>query len=235
MSTGLDPRNPPTGLSVEEATLSAAGVDAFVGALGGRDRLVEILLIGCGDPAVDRVIALLDDPTLRGWSLRKICRHAALTVADFLRAYERAMIARGEIASARVIAHGIVAVVEDVMRRAAPYDEPCPCGAPEVTSPTSCKACRGTGILHLLPDLGRQKVALELGKLLTPGALMQQNVMNVSQSQMPAAAAPSSGSLADLQAAVHEILHPRRVLTLVPPAQPPPVVEATLLEEDPGA
>jgi hypothetical protein len=195
--------------SETEVVLSGAAVDAFVHALGGRSQLVTILLIGSGDPLVDRIISLLDDPTYAGWSLRRICGHAGLTVADFLKAYQRAMLARGEIAATKIIADRIGEVVEDVMRRAAPHDGPCTCATPPLQA---CAACHGTGTRKILPDLDRQKVALELAKLLIRGGpLVQQNTLVAAGGS----ATVAHGSLADLSAAVASVLKPRRAL---PPA-----------------
>ncbi len=231
---------PRTDLPPDARSLSGAAVDAFVSLLGGRQALVSILLIASGDPAVDQVVALLDDPLYAGWSLPRLCLRAGLTVADFLRAYQRAMLARGEIAAARVIADRMVAVVDDVMRRAAPYDEACPCGAPAVVSvPPNppCKACRGTGVLHLQPDLDRQKVALELAKLLTKGGiLVQQNTLAVGNTGQQAATTGSipASSLTDLQTAVQTLLRrPRPSAPPVPDPPTAPIVDATLVEDPP--
>lgn len=210
---------PRTDLGRADATLSHAAVDAFVGVLGGRRQLVEILQIGSGDPKIDLVLACLDDPLYAGWPLPRLCERAGLTVADFLRAYERAMLQRGEILATQKIAAGMVAVVDDVMRRAAPHDDPCPCAVPPI--PT-CVACRGTGVRKVYPDLDRQKTALELAKLLTKGGglVFQQNTL---VSPPPAPSTPQPGSLVDLQTAVQSLLRRPR---------PARVVDATIVPEE---
>ncbi len=237
----------------EDAALSGAEVDAFVGALGGRAHLVAVLRIGSGDPAVDRILTLLDDPIYGGWPIPRLCTLAGLTVADFLRAYQQAMYARAEITVTKLVTDRLAAVVDDLLMRAVPHDVPCPAcqgrpplpGLPE-TPPTICAMCRGHGTILAMPTLGRQKIALELGKLITKaGPLLQQN--NVV---LPGQAAGDRitvrgprGTLADLQTAVHDLLRPApratglRGLQATPPsgadAPAASVVEGTLVEDAP--
>ena len=222
-----EPPLPLTGLTREDANCSGAAVDTFIGVLGGRARLTEILRIGAGDPAVDRVLDLLDEPLYGGWSLPKLCVRAGVSVADFLRAYQRAMLAVGEIAATKVIADGIVPVVADLMRRAAPYEVPCDCTLtpPTTVPPPVCKTCRGRGVRTILPDLDRQKIALALAKLLLPGGPVLQQT-----TQIVHAPAASGGTLANLHAAVREILHPTRRLGPAPAA--PPTLPRPLDPED---
>lgn len=210
----------------QNVALSGAAVDAFVTALGGRQVLVDTLLLATGDAAVDRVVSLLDDPVYGGWSLKDLCASAGLSLADFLTAYQRAMLKRGEIAATRVITARMVEVVDDVMRRAAPYDEACPCLDADRAA---CRQCRGTGIRRVLPELDRQKVALDLAKLLSKGgSLIQQNTLVAPGGSAPTVIA--HGSLADLSAAVTEVLKPRRALAVPHPAK---VLDATVAEESP--
>jgi hypothetical protein len=211
-----------------EVALSASAVDAFVTALGGRQALVTILQIGSGDPLVDRLIALLDDPLYGGWSLKRLCAHTGLTVAEFLKAYQRAMVARSEIAATKIIADRIPAVIDDVLRRAAPHDAPCPCSPPGVAPVPTCVACHGSGTRQILPDLDRQKVALQLAKLLAqPGGPLVQTTTNTLVA--PTGSGPTilaQGSLADLSTAVADLLKPRRALAPAPAPISDAVVEA---------
>lgn len=215
------PRDPIVAPRVEldtdtDIVLSGAATDAFVTALGGRAAMVEILQLATGDPLVDRVVALLDDPVYADRSLPQLCASAGLHLGDFFKVYQRAMQARGEIVAVRVITERMVAVVDDVMRRSAPYDEACACTRAIPPTTATCATCGGTGIRRVYPELDRQKVALDLAKLLSKGGpLIQQNVLAAPGGT----AVVSHGSLADLSAAVSAVLKPRRPL---PPAEEAP-------------
>lgn len=217
-------------LSPEEADLSSAAIDTFTIALGGRQALLDTLLVASGSREVDQITTLLIDPRYGGWSLRRICALAGYTVADLFTAYRKALIVKAHLHATRIVSQQLVSVVDDVMRRAQPHEIPCPVcnGAttivPEPTkespnpSPEPCPTCKGVGRLLQLPDLDRQKVALELGQLLqTRGGLtLQQNTL-VAPAPV-AAAAP--GALEQLQQAVQELLYPRATATAEPPAAP---------------
>lgn len=224
---------PDLSLSAKEADLSAAALDAFTVALGGRQAVLDALLVASGNPEVDRITTLLIDPSYGGMSLRRLCTLAGLTVADLFVAYRKALLAKAHLQATKVVSDQLVKVVDDVMRRSQPYE--LTCGAceglgtitPEPSkkqpnpSPERCRACQGRGKVTMEPDLDRQKVALELGQLLQTrgGITVQQNSLH-----LPAGGAGGGGAgmLEQLQQAVHEVLYPR-------PRQsdPEPVVDAT--------
>lgn len=243
---------PATTLSAVEADLGGAAIDAFTTALGGRDALGEALAVATRVPEIDRVLRLLEDPRYAGWSLRKICELANLSVADLFSAYKKALVVRAHLEATRVVTENLVGVVADVMRRAQPQAKICPTcrglltytPAPTKKIPTpeprDCGTCqdaegRPTGAIVVEPDLDRQKVALELGQLLQTraGISIQQNTL----------ALPGGGGTADparvavgpidaLQQAVQAILVPR-VTPARPAAAPPaPVVEGEVVARE---
>jgi hypothetical protein len=205
----------PDDLTPEEANLSAAAIDAFTVALGGRAALLETLQIANGSPEVDKVLRLLDDPTYWGWTLRRICALSGLTIADLFKAYKSALLVKAHLQATKIVVDALPTVVEDVMRRSQLHEVPCEaCGGSgqlptQAGASVACNICRGTGKLLKQPELDRQKVALELGQLLTKGG-----GISLTQQQNTLVAPGSSttfgpGAIDQLQQAVAEILTPR--------------------------
>ena len=193
-------------LTPEESDLSAAAISAFTTAIGGRAKLLETLQVASDAPEVDQVVTLLLDPRYGGWSLRRLCKAANLTIADLFAAYKKALIVKAHLQATQVVADHLVAVVDDVMRRSQPHEAPCD-ACLGVTQTPPCPLCRGTGKLQVQPDLDRQKVALELGQLLTKGG-----GINLQQNTLVAPGGSATfgpGALDQLQQAVGEILTPR--------------------------
>lgn len=221
-----------TALTDAEQDLSAAAIDVFVKACGGKDALIDALAVADDAPEIDKIISLLLDPRYTALSLRRVCQMAGLSVADLFTAYKKAAIARAHIAAAPIIASKLAGVVADVMTRAQPYEIPCtscggigtvsPVGKPDAP-PIVCEPCRGGGKLMALPDLDRQKLALELGQLSTKGGginLVQQN--NVIADR---AGSTAPGSLEQMQQAMGDLLFGRGA----PRATDPPI-DATLID-----
>lgn len=243
----LQPR-PSLALSAVEADLSGAAIDQFAVALGGRQAVLDTLAIGSAAPEIDRITRLLEDPRYAGWSLRKICGLAGITVADLFGAFRKATLIKAHLEATTKVAASLVAVVEDVMQRSRPQQLTCPTClgttsyTPEPTKkdpqpePRVCPTCRRSaipGTIVELPDLDRQKVALELGQLLQSrsGISIQQNTLAVGASGgSPAPTGTAPGSLEALQQAVHTLLYPRAAV-----ADAAPVVEGQVIPpaEDP--
>lgn len=197
---------------------SSAAIDTFVAALGGRDQLLEALAVGTDAPEVDRVVSLLLDPRYDTIPLKKLCTLANLTVVDLFAAYKSSMISRAHLQAYQTITAKLLPVVDDIMRRAAPYEVPCErCdGTGTCTDakkpdapPTKCTQCRGVGSVLQLPDLDRQKLALELATLVSKGGGIQihQNTMVAAgKGGADGTGAVGGSSLLDLQQAVRTVL-----------------------------
>jgi hypothetical protein len=206
-----------TVLTETEQELSSQAIDTFTKALGGREALIDALAVANESPDVEKIVNLLLDPRFESFSLRRLCAQAGLTVADLFAAYKKAAIARAHLQAVPLIAQKLIGVVDDVMTRAQPYEIPCTqCGGvgkvtPEPTKdqpnpePQPCEPCRGGGVLLALPDLDRQKLALELGQLVTKGGgfALQVNQQNLN---LPAAGSSAPGALEQLQQAVGDLL-----------------------------
>ena len=218
-------------LTEEETTANAQAIDALVKSLGGRDGMLETLAVAADAPEVEQVVNLLLDPRYARHSIRALCHMAGLTIVDLFAALKQAMVTKAHLQAYKAITDGILPVVEDVMKRAAPFEIPCyGCnGRLEVEDPEdptrriACGQCNGHGKLLQLPDLDRQKLALELGQLVqkSAGFSIQQNTVNLP----PGASGgdgKSAGTLVDLQHAVRELLSgPRQPILDEPPAVEP--------------
>lgn len=230
MSKALATRSgaPATPLTSRERDASDTAIDLFVTALGGQDQVTAALAVAADQPEVDRVVTLLLDPRYAGYSLKRLCHLAGLTVVDLFAAYKSAMIVQAHLQAYQAITATLLPVVQDVMRRAAPHEVPChDCGGSGTveTSPgvsARCGQCAGHGKLLQLPDLDRQKLALELGQL-----VQKAGGLNISQQTVVQAAsdkgALGTGSLVDLQLAAREILRgPRTPILDVEPTEAAP-------------
>jgi hypothetical protein len=200
----------PTHLSDTEADLAGAAIETFVVAVGGRKKLLQTLAIADGAEAADKVINCLLDPDYASWSLRRICTYAGITVADLFASYKKALFVQAHVDAAQRITSQLPPIVDDVMRRALPIARPCPrCnGSPTTPGTSKCPICQGAGTVLSEPDLDRQKLALELGRLTErkAGIVMQQN-----QVAATAVSSHGTGSLEQLQQAVGELLfNPQR-------------------------
>lgn len=225
-----------TTLSDAELDANQVAIEQVVKALGGRGNLLDALSVAADAPEVEKIVQLLVDPRYDQISLRRLCSMAGLTVVDLFAAYKKAMVVKAQLVAYQAITDHLLPVVVDVMKRAAPYKIPCyDCagsgemagekpGDPKVI----CSTCAGQKELLQLPDLDRQKLALELGQLVqkSAGINIQQNQLTVP----PPDSEPTQGrgTLIELQHALADLQRgPRTPLQegiplcegeLVPPA-----------------
>jgi hypothetical protein len=221
-------------LTDAELDANAGAVDAVIKALGGKGQILDTLAIAADAPEVEKVVALLLDPRYDGFSLRRLCQLAGLTVVDLFAAYKKAMVVQAHLLAYQTISARILPVVEDVMRRAAPYEIPCDeCGgsaqvavdaADGSRQTVSCKVCAGQGKLVQLPDLDRQKLALELAQLVqkSAGISIQQNQVVTPPDPEPR---DGRGTFIEMQHAIRQMLSgPRQPIldaeTLPPEGEP---------------
>jgi hypothetical protein len=229
-------------LSDDEQALSNDAIATFEAVLGGRDALAEALAVAESAPEVDKVSALLLDARYDTYSLRRICAMAGLTIADLFAAYKKATLIRAHLQLAPIIASRLVGIVQDLFTRAQPHYLPCgTCrGAKSITpdptpknptpAPEPCAACQATGQILHLPELDRQKLALEIAEVIKPKGGFTFNQANILQ---PGASGGGSitapGALEQMQQAVSSVLYADR-------AHPAAIVEgeATPVEEGPA-
>lgn len=152
----------------------AQAVDQFEADLGGRGKLVEILAGLAPDDKLVETLGLLADPSNDQIPLSRLCRAGGITLAELYEATRKGILVKPLLLALHQMADKIAPIVEDIMQRAAPHDVPCPncqgtCTSPGATPdapPIVCTACKGSGVTRVLPELDRQKLALELARLL---------------------------------------------------------------------
>lgn len=226
--------SPSAGSTAEIAELidyAAEPINVFEKALGGRKELIDSLSIDA-TPEIQDLVKMLLDPHYDGRSLGWLSVQVNISLTDLLRAFRNGLLAKAQIQASRAIAQKLPAVVADVMLRAAPYEEDCQgCeGTGEMTvRPTkkvpvpdpatvTCTICRGKKKVTRLPELDRQRLALEIGELIKPPkggtTLLQQFNMNA-----PAAGGgdPRAGALEQMQQAVTKLLYDRAPVIDVEP------------------
>jgi hypothetical protein len=211
-------------ISVKLDSLTAEAITAFEKALGGRKALTEVLLLADGSsPETDLLLSLLADTGFEKVPLTRICRDAGLSLRDLIKTFDAAVLVRAHLRAKIAIADRLVPVVEDVMRRAAPHEDPCGAchgvgtiGPPQAADapPMLCHQCRGRGTIPQTPDLDRQKLALEIGQLTQKSAGISLTQQTLVQPQAPLAYAP--GAFDAFQQAIAEVMNTR----------PAPVVDA---------
>jgi hypothetical protein len=187
-------------------------------AIGGRAALQQALVQIPPTGELEYAINAIADPTNDARSLAVICAEAGISVGELLEAYKRGVMARATVLAITSVAEGAAPVTQDLMRRAAPYTEPCgdcagtgtvtadPTDAVPNPSPEPCRTCQGAGSLSYLPELARQKVALELIGLLGQKAGTSINITQANQ-QVAASVRGDAGALARLHAATDQVLY----------------------------
>lgn len=227
---------------VPVSPLILASFKQFEDDLGGRTALVTTLAqADAPTPELQKILGLIADPRFDSKSLGWLCTQAGLSIGDLLRAFRDAGLAKAQAVAQRHVEQHLPRVVEDVMRRAAPYEVCCAVcqglgtlpmspGTPAGTQPTPCPRCKGEGKEIEYPDLDRQKLALQLGKLVKePGPGVQVN-QQFNQQNNQGSGSFGGGSLEQLQQAVSAILYgpPAGAADLAPP------LEAEVVSDSPS-
>jgi hypothetical protein len=188
--------------------------------LGGRQSLLALLALAPLTPDLRYVLGLLGDPAHDHRSLASICADGNLLPGDLLKHLGAAALHRGQVLARQRIGDSIPAVVEDVMRRAAPYEEACgtcmvdgvatgrvtpdPTPADPNPLPQICPECKGSLKILYLPSLDRQRVAIDLAHLVERGGGISITNQNLN---LGAAASGGQGALEQLQTLTDQILY----------------------------
>lgn len=223
MSTPLD------GLQRSPVTLARAAklftplvvkeLHAIEESVGGRAAVVGLLSLAPLTKDLQYVLGILGDPQQQGKSLAECCALANVLPGDLLKHLAAAALVRGKIQAAQRIGSGIPAVIEDIMRRAAPYEEACadcqgtasitPDPTPETPNPVPqpCDTCRGSGRLRYLPTLETQKLAVELAQLLPKSGGLQIAVQQNNHQGSTGGGTMGMGALERLQLATDRVIY----------------------------
>lgn len=217
--------------------VAAEPINQFEKALGGRAELIASLSIDA-TPEIRDLVEMLVDPRFDNRSLGWLATTVNIGLTDLLRAFRNGILAKAQILACQQVAIKLPDVVIDVMKRAAPFEELCegcdgsgsmtvrPTKKVPIPDPTtvSCTICKGKGKIIRLPDLDRQRLALELGELIKtprggPTLLQQFNTIT------PASAGDiGAGALERMQQAVTDVLYGRNAAVVVD-AEPMPEPE----------
>lgn len=225
--TDLAPTEPKAGkLAHYTASPIAQAIDALEVEMGGRAELLKAL--AAVDPTDDLsyLAGVIADPRNDAVQLSHLCRAAGVPLGELLASYKAGLLATATVSAIKTVAARTPALIEDIMRRAAPYEDACytcggkahtpdPRGADHPLVP--CETCGATGTLIYKPDLDRQKLALTL----TPfgakaGPAVQVAVDNRSVSVNDS----SPQGLARLLEVTDQFLHRRSVAPRRVPTEP---------------
>jgi hypothetical protein len=184
--------------------------------LGGREALMGVLALNTRSQALTELMGLLADPLHDRDNLGVLCFQAGVTTGDLLSAYQSGLMHFAQTLAKREVAEHLPAVTRDVMVRAQPIEESCwPCRGtgiilipatktePEVEE--ACNTCQGTGRVTRIPELDRQKAALDLGEMFPKKGGLSIGVQQINNQGQPAPTA--GGTLEKLQQAVSAVLY----------------------------
>lgn len=196
-------------LTKEARAATNRALNALEGTLGGREKLVEALVLAPTAEGVDTaraeyVVGLLADPKHAHRTLRGIAAISGISLQEVLTLYRKSAVQRAHLQALGHIATTLPAVAKHIMDRAIPYEAACykcagtgtmtpePSKANMNPTPGPCETCKGGGKLLHEPELERQKLALTLGGLLKGGGGAT-TVVNVQQGQSQGAIPQSTG------------------------------------------
>lgn len=212
-STQLKPNNRMVALFTPTVREELARIEKD---LGGRQALVGMLTLAPLTPDLRYTLGMLGDPQNDGVALAEICARGNILPGELLKQLTSAALLRGKVKAAQKIGDGIAAVAEDVMRRAAPYEDACyacnglgflpPVPTPQDPNPNPapCETCKTVGRLRYSPDLARQELAIEMAQLLQKGG-----GINIALQQHNTAGGQSGGggSLEQIQSLTDRLLY----------------------------
>lgn len=188
--------------------------------LGGRLALCSLLTLAPLTPDLRYILGLLGDPQHDQTSLAKVCAQGNILPGDLLKHLGAAALHKGQTLARQRIGESIPKVVEDVMRRAAPYTEACatcmvdgvstgrvtpdPTPAHPNPAPQLCPDCKGALQIQYLPSLDRQRVAIDMAGLVERGGGI--SITN-QQVNLQSASGGGQGALEQLQTLTDQILY----------------------------
>lgn len=249
-------RRPPTALAPAGARhlavpspLEEQSLALIEKTLGGREALVAALSHAPKSRDMEFLLGLIGDPTHAKVPLGHLCAQGGVTPGELLAAWKSGEILRGHVLATKAVVAAIPAVVADVVKKAAPYEDACSACrglkvvTPEPTKknpnpePVTCPVCDGGGVLTYQPDLERVRMTLDLAQLTPKGSGVSVQIDQRSVSFAGGGGGAAGGTLEALMAASDQILYgaaeqPLPSAPAAPPADPPSVVDGEVV---PGA
>lgn len=216
--------------------------------LGGREELIGMLALAPLTPELRYVLGLLGDPRYEAKPLAEICSMGNILPGELMKHLSSAALLKGKVLVHQIIGRGIQAVADDMVRRAAPYEEPCatcmvdgiatgrvvadPSPSNPNPVPEPCPDCRGSRALKHYPELSRQQAVMELAHLTPKGGGL--NIVQATlQAGQQGGGTAGLGTLERLQQMTDRILYGDQgpidgeVLTEEPQPAPPEPVEGS--------
>lgn len=202
---------PPTPRAIRDAAC------ALEHSVGGRGALVDALLPYATSDDQLRLIGMLADPMSDRYDLGVLLATEKIPLSTLVGMLRDAKLAAAHVEALGHIASTLPAVARSVMERALPSKTVCPdcdgvrfftadpTDADPNPSPTPCPTCNGRGVRFRETTLAEQKLALELGKLLTksPGV-----AVSVNQTNQSATVLTSGVSYDDFTRVTDRLLYP---------------------------
>lgn len=208
---GPGENRPPTPLALRRAAQSLED------AVGGREALVTALLPHASSDDQLRLVGVLADPLSDRHDLGALLQIERVPLSTLVGMLRDAKLAAAHVEALSHVAEALPAVARSVMARAVPSKTVCPdCDGlrtftadPSVDdpnpSPIACPTCAGRGLIFRDTTLAEQKLALELGRLLTkaPGV-----AVSVNQHNQTAMVTTGGVSYDDLTRVTDRLLYP---------------------------
>lgn len=191
--------------ALEKRDDAATSIRAFEAVLGGRKGVVEALALSPAR-AVQDLVSMLQDPAYDDYPLTRIADSAKLDLGLLIRALRDGTLVRAQIEASRRVAQRLNDIVDDILRRAVPYEDRCTdCRGTGTKTGNPCTACDGTGTVAKQPTLEYQKLVLQLGELIKPKDTGGPSILNQQINVGDPHPAPSL-SLEQLQQSVADLL-----------------------------
>lgn len=185
--------------------------------LGGREALVAALSHAPKSRDLEYLLGLIGDPTQAKIPLGHLCAQGGVTPGELLAAWKSGEILRSHVLATKQIVAALPAVVGDVLKKAAPYEDTCtsclgtgsvvpePSKESPTPEPVPCPACLGGGVLTFEADFDRAKLVLDLAQLTPKSAGI---LIDNRQVHLPGGGGASAGgTLEALMAASDQILY----------------------------
>lgn len=185
---------------------------------GGRQHLVQALTFAKQTKDVRYVLGLIADPEHSKMSLAEILRAGRILPGELVAALASGGELRSQLIARQHVAQRIPAVVSEVMKQAAEYEDDCtecmgvgkctpdPTESRPNPGPEDCQTCRGTGRLRYPADGKCRDLALEMAGLVGGNSGPQVNV-SVTQTTNAAFLGGSYEGYERMQEAMDQILY----------------------------
>lgn len=157
-------------------------LQAFEDAVGGRQRLADVLSLAELSEKQQHFLRLLVDPRRAKDTLANIVHDAGILPMHVLGLFRDAAFAKAHAIAISTISDSVPAVVGDIVQKSVDAEITCPDCMGEMLEGSPCFRCHDRGTIMRPSDIDRQKLLLEISGLhkKSSGVQLQvnQNVQN---------------------------------------------------------